>query len=210
MKLTYKRMVLMEWFDRLFQAGALAIPVLWAAQAVATILSNGFFSYVQLPLYPLPLATPLMHSLTVLAVVSFYLYTFWTLNYLVTEVRVPVAVGYAALTFLFYDLVWILCEYLTTGQGVLWVQLVPVLGTCIPLTYYARKYSFVKIQKWFLVLASTFALLMVLLSLSGFYQQCHIYHSGGGPNPHGWMWFAGKLVGVWMWSGTYKQRGGLE
>ena len=205
---SYRRFLLQETLDKLLEVVALAYPAVWLVLSVYNILFVNPFGRTPMTTFPLPITPPKIHSLTVLALSSFYLFTYYNLDYLLTPVRVVLSWGLTVLGVTFYDFSWSVCEVLSVGKGSFLTPLIPFLGTAIIVVYYGRKNQVFKVHRMFFVVSSSFVVSMVLLVLSGFYVQFHAFLAGEAADPHGWLWAAGKFLGVWMWSQTYYRRGG--
>lgn len=206
---TLRRLQVQECLDKVLEVLALAYPTFWLATSIYHIFFVNPFGRSPLYVYPLPLEPLKPHAVTVAAMTSFYLYTYYHLNFLLTPYRIVMATGLTAFGVLFYDFVWSIGEVLNVGKGSFLTPLMPLLALTIILTYYGKKYAVFKFQPVFLPLMFTFFFTMTMLSLSGFYQQFHAFLNGRAPDPHNWIWATTKFFGVWMWNGCYKRRGGF-
>jgi len=200
--LTYRKLLLMNLIDGLFIFIPLVVAIVWIISSIYSIITNGWFGRAVILI--LPNWTIRIHSLTVLSITSFFLFTFWCLNYLLPHVRTPVACAITALGFLFYDFSWIVCDFLTTGSGNPIIQLCLVLAAILILLFHNKFYHYLSFQRWiFIVILSIHVVSMYLLSVSGFFQTLH---AGLDPHPGNWLWFVGKFTGIWTWSGIYQKR----
>jgi len=194
---------LMETVDFLFQLAPLMLVLLWLGNAVYTIVVVDVFA--RSPVW-LIFKTINIHAVSMLSLTTLYLYTFYNLNYLLPHVRVPVAMGFTILGLLYYDFVWIIFDYVTTGHGMPLMQFSLFLGV-VAILYFYNRYQFFNLKPSFYVWQVVFLLSMVILAFTGFY---HTLHANIDPHPNNWIWALGKFTGVWMWSGMYLKRGGLE
>ena len=195
MKRTMLKYTVLKYINWLFYSTFLFVG-LWLGQAVYNILTNGVFSVVWL--YAIVTTIP-MHSLTALVICGFYIYNVLKLKYRPLPVRVTYSAMLIVMGILFYDFIWIICDYFLYGSGNPLIQLsLFILGFSMLLFY--DRYSFrVRLLVWnkkFVLSLSLFLSLMLVLCSTGFF---HTYHSG--VDPHNWIWFAGKFTAIWSWSG---------
>ena len=193
-----------ETIDFLIQIAPLLLVFLWLGNAIYTVVAIDIFSRSSVWII---FKTINIHAITMLSLTTFYLYTFYNLDYLLPHVRVPVAMGFAVLGLLYYDFIWIIFDYVTTGYGMPFIQFALFFGAFIILWFYDVKYRFFKLESHFYVWQVVLLLSMGLLALTGFYQTLH---ANIDPHPNNWIWALGKFTGIWAWSGTYMKRGGLE
>lgn len=168
---------------------------LWIVQATHAIVTNGFFSAIRVYVV---ITTISMHSLTALVICGFYLYNFLKLNYRPIPVRITFSATLVVVGILFYDFVWIVCDYLVAGSGNPLIQLsLFVLGLSALLLYniYHKKMQLLCLNKTFFLILGFFLFIMYIMVASGFYAT---YHSG--VDPHNWIWFAGKFSAICAWS----------
>lgn len=193
---------LIDLIDTIFYLTPITVALAWLASSLYSLLTSGLWGRAVAFITPTGgLVRP--HSLTVLAVASFLLFTHWSLNYLLPHVRAAAAFALTALGYLLYDLTWIIGDYFTCGSGNPLIQLSLVLADLLLLLFYNRFYRFLTFEPLFLLLFIVHTIAMTQLAFSGFYQTLH---AGLDPHPGNWLWFAGKATGVWCVAGLYKKR----
>jgi len=193
-----------EIIEAIFNLLPVAVGLAWLISALYSILTDGLWGRAVAFITPSGwLIRP--HSLTLLVVASFLLFAHWSLDYLLPHMRAPLAFTLTALGFLLYDFTWILGDFFTCGSGNPLIQASLVLAALLILLIYDRHFHlhFLTFEPLFLFLFVPHLLTVIHLSQSGFYA---LLHSGVDPHVGNWVWFIGKLTGVWCVSGLFQKR----
>jgi len=144
---------LMETVDFLLQLAPLMLILLWLGNAIYTVVAVNVFT--RSPVWII-FKTINIHAVTMLSLTTFYLYTFYHLNYLLPHVRVPVTIGFTVLGAVYYDFVWSIFDLLASGRGVPLGPFALSLGTYAILWFYDGKHRFLKLKPRFYVLQIMF------------------------------------------------------
>lgn len=135
-------------------------------------------------------------SVTVILYTSFYLYTFYQLDYLLPHVRVVTTLAYTVLGMAFTSLTFSTTFTSATIYSCMFFII------CVLLWSYNKRNRFLKISFKFVAAMLIYAVALILLSISSVpvlptgdvYRRPQLI----------------KFLGVWLWSFVYQKRGGLS
>jgi len=185
--------------DFLFLYGSVFITSFWLLQALTTIIIRGNpFVYTKIWLV---IATHHagIHALTLIAFTTNYLVNLYLTKRIGLPWRIPIALSLTLTGLIVYDLVWVILDSIFYKPVFFLPQI--FLFTVMVMVNYALNLEFHHIKpnkKLFPLMLGIFLTSMIVLGFSGFYHQYHLYEKGLAPDPHGWLWYIGKLSSTYL------------
>ncbi len=182
-------MRIMEIVDLLFQGIPLMFALVGLLVSIYKIAVDGLYSVTS---FELPIIGAFsVSSIIVVLYTSFYIYTFYQLNYLLAPVRVVVTLAYTMLGMGFTKLIF------STTLSIATIYACTFFIICVVLWFYNRQHGFFQFPFSFVVLVIYYAFMtMVFIKsppqyyLSSFLMRTML-----------------KYIGVWLWVDLYQSRG---